>query len=118
MFTQLGRGGVEQRLDLVMAAVRALTAPRRAVSSGLERLGVWVLGYGQVVTGQRGPGRSVGIQWIRLALTAPGGAVGAADLDDLNLAVLQRSGETGTVAGVPSTPATNTSPSRAQPMAT
>jgi hypothetical protein len=51
------------------------------------------------VAGQRDAGCGVGIQRIRLALAAARGAVGPADLDHLDPGALQRSGQSGPVAG-------------------
>ena len=97
VLTQVGGAGDEEVLDLLDRRGTGFDRAAARGQQGLERLGVGILGYGQAVTGQHRPRRSVGVQWIGLALTAPGGPIRAVDLDDMNIAVLQRLGEPGTV---------------------
>ena len=97
-----------------IAAVRALTAPRRALSRALSALvwGPWAR-PGRGRPARRGSG--VGVQRVGFALAAPRGAVGPVDLYHLDAVGLQRLGESRAVAAVPSTPAIEHRPEASRP---
>ena len=85
----------------LVAAVCALTALRRALSSARKAAVLRVFGHGQAVAGQRGTRGGIGVQWVGLALAAAGGPIRAADLGHLDARGLQDPGQARAVAGGP-----------------
>ena len=77
----------------LVAAVCALTALRRAVSSARKRAWCVRLWARPAVAGQRGASGGIGVQRIGFALAAAGGPIRAADLGHLDARGLQDPGQ-------------------------
>ena len=96
-FSQFGRGGDEQGLDLIGRRGAGLHRAPTGDQQGAQRVGVFVFRHGQTVAGQCRPRRGVGIQRIGLALTASRRTVGTDHFGDLDAGALEGTGQAGAV---------------------
>ena len=91
-FPQLSRSGHEHGFELVIAAVRALTAPRRAVSNA-RTAAVFGFGGPRPGLGPVRPARRYRHPRDRICLGGDAPPIRAGDLEDLNTGLLQDGGE-------------------------
>ena len=92
-FTQLGRSGDQQRMDLVGGGGVCLNRAAARGQHRPQRGGLCVFGHGKAVAGQGGASGGVSIQRVGLALAAPCRPIGAANLGHLDPRSLQRPGQ-------------------------